>query len=127
MTSNVRFKIKTYTDMLKYIDNELEKQEVISKINELLDLINENDFYEWDDSGNIDTFITEKCKKNIGSRIRRRELYEHYFLWCREQNQTVMPKKVFFDVIRSKGIRDTKYCGYNVFHGIEVNNDESNN
>ena len=66
-------------------------------------------------------FIAERCVRDPHARVKRRELYEAFVEWLKEQGVTVVPSRdQFYMQIRSMGFVDRPWKGEYCFFGLRL-------
>ena len=72
-------------------------------------------------NNSIIAFITDKIEKDPNGRIKKKELYDKYKIYCQKDERTPKGKQAFFQVIEdNKLIEERKIGGYDYYVGIMV-------
>ena len=113
--NNIKFKIKSYIEILKYTENKDERERILSIVNEYLE--NYEDYTSRIIDG-VESFLNDCVIYEPKSRIKRISLFEEYEDYCREQNCTPLKKKGFYQSMRARGYSEVKTNGDNCFKDI---------
>jgi P4 family phage/plasmid primase-like protien len=86
-----------------------------------------------DENDNIMRFINDKLVKtnNDNDKIKTKDLYNIYCVWCKETNEYTLRQKLFLDELNKRNIKISNklYDGYKVYRGYKTikDNDDDNN
>lgn len=68
----------------------------------------------------IRSFIDLKCVSSDNGKISRVELFEAYIEWCKQTDNKMVKRDVFYERIRTLKFEAVKIKGYDFFKGIEL-------
>lgn len=71
-------------------------------------------------SNSVDAFLMEKCEREAGYRLKRKDLYEEYEKFCKDEGKVPKAKTQFYEVLRNKGFGEIKTKGERYIVGLTM-------
>jgi hypothetical protein len=118
MIDTVRYKINAYLQLIKYVDSAEKRNDIIDEILALIELTP----YEVssENKTNISMFLSEKTEKQTSGRIKRKDLYDEYINYCTETRVDVIPKQMFYKMLKDEGYYYKKTMGCEFVIGLTL-------
>lgn len=115
MTDNVRFKINTYLQMLKYIDSADMRNETLERLFQLIEFLPDEGYDKIETELSI--FLAEETEQE-DTKVNRAELYAKYKEYCKKIERVALTANRFRKSLEDKGYIFCKVNGYDYVKGL---------